>query len=106
MNRIQFYVVTGFAALLFILVVSDIVLAHKVSSQQIQAQQDQQILSQGQQVQQNLRALLTRMGNDLQKTGDQGMKDLLTRQQISIKGSGSGTNATDSSAAPSAPSTH
>lgn len=100
MNRIQFYVVIGLSALLFLLVLTDILLAHKVSYQQAQLTQAQQIVTQGQGITQNLRALLNRLASDVQKTGDQGIKDLLARQQISIKPN-DGANDANPQAAPS-----
>ena len=67
----------------------------------------QQALTQGQTLQQNLRQLALRLYSDSQKTGDQGLKDILARQQISFKSNDTGsTNATDMPAAPSSSSTH
>jgi hypothetical protein len=102
MNRIQFYVLTGLSVLLALLIIVDIVMAHKTSGEAAELSQAQQICSQGQQVAQNLRALLNRIQFDLGKTGDQGIKDLLARQQISFKtNDGANTNSTQNPSAPS-----
>jgi uncharacterized protein YpmS len=105
MNRIQFFVLTGLSSLLFLLLVGNILLSLKVSNQQIQTSQIQQALSQGQTISTNLRQLAIRLYTDAQKTGDPGLKDLLTRQQISFKandttGAGTGTPADASNTTP------
>ena len=85
MNRIQFFVLTGLSSLLLLLLIGNVLLSLKVSNEQTQTAQIQQALTQGQTIATNLRQLALRIYSDAGKTGDQGLKDLLARQQITFK---------------------
>jgi len=102
MNRIQFFVLTGLSSLIVLLLVGHIFLTRQSNFEQNRLAAAQQAINQGQAFQGNLKQLALRIVQDSQKTGDQGLKDLLTRQQISFNPTPE-TNSTDSIAP--APST-
>jgi hypothetical protein len=83
MNRIQFFILTGLSSLIFLLLIGHIFLVRQTNFQQNRAAAAQQIVNQGQIFQGNLKQLAVRIYQDSQKSGDQGLKDLLARQQIS-----------------------
>ena len=97
MNRIQFFVLTGLSSLVLLLLVGNLFLARETGIAQGQLAAAQQNINQGQAFATNWKQLATRIAQDSQKTQDQGLKDILTRQQITIN---QNTNATDSPAAP------
>lgn len=101
MNRIQFFVLTGMSSLVVLLLVGHIFLVRETNYEQNRLAQAQQAITQGQAFQNNLKQLAVRIFQDSQKSGDQGLKDLLTRQQISYTPGPQGTNATESPAIPS-----
>jgi len=82
MNRIQFFVLTGLSSLIGLLLIGHIFLVRQTNLEQNRLAYAQQIVSQGQGYQSNLKQLALRIYQDSQKTQDQGLKDLLTRQQI------------------------
>ena len=98
MNRIQFFVLTGLSCLVLLLLVGNLFLLRQTGMAQSQLAADQQAITQGQAFATNWKQLATRIIQDSQKTQDQGLKDILTRQQITYT---AGTNATESPAAPS-----
>jgi hypothetical protein len=103
MNRIQFFVLTGLASLVLLLLVGHIFLVRQANFEQNRLAQAQQIVNQAQSFQGNLKQLAVRIFQDSQKTQDPGLKELLERQQIKYTPS-SETNETALPAAPS--STH
>jgi len=111
MNRIQFFILTGLSSLVVLLLVGDIFLVRETNFQQNRSAYAQQIVNQGQTFQGNLKQLATRIFQDSQKNGgDQGLKDLLARQQITWTPSPEGANvegpAPANTPAPAAPATH
>jgi hypothetical protein len=107
MNRIQFFVLTGLSSLVVLLLIGHIVLVRQVGIDQTILNQAQQRVNQGQTFQSNLKQLAVRIFQDSQKAGgDQGLKDLLTRQQISYNPSPAGTNGGEQSIPPAASSNH
>jgi hypothetical protein len=106
MNRIQFFVLTGLSSLVVLLLIGQIFLARQAGYEQNRLQAAQQVITQGQAFQSNLKQLAVRIFQDSQKTQDQGLKDLLTRQQISYTPNAE-TNSTENPMAPTpAPATH
>ncbi len=105
MNRIQFWVLIGLSSLVSLLLILHIILGHLAGYEQARYSQAQQIVSQGQASQAILKQLAVRIFQDSQKTGDQGLKDLMTRQEISYK-PGTETNAADTATPAPAPTTH
>ncbi len=83
MNRIQFFVLVGLSSLVVLLLVGHIALVRQTNFEQNRLAAAQQVINQGQTFQGNLKQLAVRIFQDSQKTGDQGLKDLLQRQQIS-----------------------
>ena len=85
MNRIQFFVLTGLSSLVVLLLIGHIFLVRSTNFEQNRLAYAQQVINQGQTAQGNLKQLAIRIYQDSQRTNDQGLKDLLTRQQISYK---------------------
>ena len=100
MNRIQFFVLTGLSSLILVLLVGHVFLVRQTNFEQIRLAQAQQVINQGQTFQGNLKQLAVRISQDSQKTGDQGLKDLLTRQQISYNPAPEGPNGAEPSVPP------
>jgi predicted PurR-regulated permease PerM len=98
MNRIQFFVLTGLSSLLLILLVGHIFIVYEANLAQNRLALAQQMVNQAQTAQANLKQLAVRIYQDSQKSNDQGLKDILTRQQITYS-SGPATDGT----APPAP---
>jgi hypothetical protein len=82
MNRIQFFVLTGLSSLVVLLLIGHVFLTRQTNFEQNRLAQAQQVINQGQTFQANLKQLAVRIYQDSQKSGDQGLKDLLARQQI------------------------
>jgi len=97
MNRIQFFVLTGLASVLALLLIGQIALSYSVGHAQGQWTQDQQAVQQGSIFQNDLKQLAVRVYSDSTRSNDPGLKDLLARQQITYTPS---TNATETPAAP------
>jgi hypothetical protein len=97
MNRIQFFVLTGLSSLVAVLLVGHIFLTRQCNYEQNRLAQAQQVINQGQSFQGNLKQLAVRIYQDSQKTGDQGLKDLLARQQITYNSAPEGAPAPESS---------
>jgi hypothetical protein len=100
MNRIQFFVLTGMSSLVVLLLIGQIFLVREATYEQNRLGLAQQNITQAQAFQANLKQLAVRIFQDSQKSGDQGLKDLLARQQISYTPGPQSTNATESPAAP------
>jgi len=98
MNRIQFFVLTGLSSILALLLLGQIALSFSVGHSQNEWTRDQAIVQQGNIFQNDLKQLAVRIYSDSTRSTDQGLKDLLARQQITYTPS---TNATETPAAPS-----
>jgi len=106
MNRIQFFVLTGLSSLVVLLLLGNILLIRQNNFEQNRLAAAQQVVTQGQSLQGNLKQLALRIYQDSQRTQDPGLKELLDRQQIKIN-AGPQTPPPAESPAPSpAPSTH
>jgi len=92
MNRIQFWILNGLAGLLIVLFILQIVLVRSAIYEQNQVALAQQALQQGQAFQGNLKQLAMRIVQVSQQTNDQGLKDILARQQITFTPQGADTN--------------
>jgi hypothetical protein len=97
MNRIQFFILIGLSSIVVLLLLGHIYLVRKVGIDQAILNQAQQRVNQGQSYQSNLKQLAVRIYQDSQKTQDQGLKDLLARQQITYNPTPEGASAPDSS---------
>jgi hypothetical protein len=106
MNRIQFFILTGLSSLIALLLIGHIFLVRQSNYEQALFGQAQQIVNQGQASQAMIKQLALRIFQDSQKTQDQGLKDLLTRQQITYTPSPDSTNSTDSPVLPTPSPTH
>jgi hypothetical protein len=110
MNRIQFFVLTGLSSLILCLLIGHIFLVRQANFEQNRLAQAQQVINQGQAFQGNLKQLAVRIYQDSQKSGDQGLKDLLTRQQITYNPQPEGTNGAEPTIPPApannTPATH
>jgi len=105
MNRIQFFVLTGLSSLVVVLLIGHIFLTRQTNFEQNRLAQAQQVINQGQTFQGNLKQLAVRIFQDSQKSGDQGLKDLLARQQITYNPAPEGPNGAEPTVPP-APTTH
>ncbi len=104
MNRIQFFVLTGLSSLVVLLLIVHIMLVRQTNFEQNRLAAAQQVINQGQGLKGNLQQLAVRIYQDSQKTQDPGLKELLTRQQITYSPGAEGVNA-NTPPAPPAPST-
>ena len=102
MNRIQFFVLTGLSSLVVLLLIGHILLVRQTNFEQNRLAAAQQAINQGQAFQGSLKQLAVRIYQDSQKTQDQGLKDLLERQQIKYN-PGPETAAPSETPAPSNP---
>jgi len=84
MNRIQFWILIGASSLIVLLLLLQVVFARGAAYSQARNAQAQQILAQGQTCSTRLGQLAGRVYQLSQSTGDQGLKDLLTRQQLTF----------------------
>ena len=98
MNRNEFLIVTGLSGLVFVLLVLQIVFVRTANYDQARVMQAQQYINQGQVCLNNLQKVAMRTAQLSQTTGDQGLKDLMVRQQIAI---GPAPSQTPSESAPS-----
>ena len=103
MNRIQFFVLTGLSSLLALLAIGHIALSVEVGHGQANWAAAQQAVQQGSVFQNDLKQLAVRIYSDSQHSGDAGLKDLLSRQQITYNPP---TNSTETPAAPANTPTH
>jgi uncharacterized membrane protein YcaP (DUF421 family) len=101
MNRNEFLIVTGLSALVAALLIVQIVFVRMANYDQLRAMQAQQIINQGQVSLKNLQQVALRTAQLSQQTGDQGLKDLMARQQIAI-GPAQNQSSSESAPAPSA----
>jgi hypothetical protein len=110
MNRIQFWLLISLSSLVVIFLVAQAGLAVWSERVQVRLLAAQQAIQQGRACDQRWRQLVGRVVEVSQKTQDQGLKDLLNRQGITVKvnpnpdaSSGSAPPASPSPAAPAAP---
>jgi DNA-binding transcriptional regulator of glucitol operon len=96
MNRIQFFVLTGLSSLIVLLLIGHIFLTRASNFEVNQLSQAQQVINQGQAFQGNLQRLAGTIYQDSVKTGDQGLKDILARNEISVSNPPVSTNSPDS----------
>jgi len=88
MNRIQFFVLTGLSSLVVLLLLGHILLVRETNYQQNQLVAAQQVINQGQAAANMLRQVAMKIVSDAQTKNDQGLKDLLQRQQITFTPNG------------------
>jgi predicted negative regulator of RcsB-dependent stress response len=101
MKRIEFFILTGLSSLVVLLLIGHIFLVRQAAFEQNRLSVAQQIVTEGQTAQNNLKQVAIRIYQDSQKTQDQALKDLMTRQQISFKPTESATSApADTTTAP------
>jgi hypothetical protein len=97
MNRIQFFVLTGLSSLVALLLAGHIALDYQVGKAQNTVLHVRQLISQGEVASNGLQRLGSLIGQEGQRTGDQALKEMLTRQQLNYIPA---TNATETPAAP------
>jgi hypothetical protein len=102
MNRIQFWVLLSLASLIFIFLVAQAGLSVWSQRLQVRAFGVQQQIQEGRACDQRWRQLVTRIVEVNQKAQDQGLKDVLTRQGITVRAAPSDSSA-PASPPPSAP---
>jgi len=102
MNRNEFLIVTSLSGLVVILLIAQIVLARMANADQTRVMQAQQYINQGQVCLKNLQQVAMRTAQLSQQKDDQGLKDLMARQQISI-GAPPSQSSGSSPAVPPAP---
>lgn len=98
MNRIQFWVLVTLSSLVVFLLALQAVFAVFSQHMQVQAAYAQQAIQQGRAYDQRWRQLIERIAEVSQKSQDQGLKDILTRQGITVKVAP--PSSSDSGAAP------
>ena len=100
MNRTYFWTLTCLSSLIAVLLILQIFFVYLTKRDQVLLIQRQQIVNEGQAYDLHVRQVAARIYQVSQQTQDQGLKDLLTRQQISIAPSADGsTNAEPAAAA-------
>ncbi len=90
MNRYQFWSLTGLSSLVVLLLLLQTLLVRQASYEQNRIALAQQAINQGNAFGTNLKQLAMRIIQVSQQTQDQGLKDLLVRQQISFTPSSEG----------------
>jgi hypothetical protein len=112
MNRIQFFTLIVLSSLVTVLLLGQIFLERQTNYEQNRLGLASQAVNQGQAFQTNLKQLAIRILQVSKQTGDPGLQDLLTRNQItytqnaSPDGASSGSSTPASSPASTAPYTH
>ncbi len=106
MNRIQFLVLTTLSGLVALLLVLNIFLVRWTNFEQNRLAAAQQVVTQGQAFEGNLKQLAIRILQDSQKTQDPGLKEILDRQQIKFTPNADGSAAGDNSSVTPAPAAH
>ena len=85
MNRIQFWVLVTLSSLVIIFLALQAVFAVFSQHMQIQVAYAQQAIQQGRAYDQRWRQLIERIVEVSQKSQDQGLKDILTRQGVTVR---------------------
>jgi hypothetical protein len=106
MNRTQFFVLTGLCSLVFLLLAGHIWLEWQVARDQAVLTEAQRQITQAQTFQAPLKQLAVRIFNDSQKSQDQALKDLLTRNDIKYTPPPAGAAAGQTPAATGPATTH
>lgn len=106
MNRIQFFILTSLSGLVALLLVLNIFLVRSTNFEQNRLAAAQQVVTQGQAFEGNLKQLAIRIFQDSQKTQDPGLKEILDRQQIKFTPNADNSGGTDNSSATPAPAAH
>jgi len=104
MNRIQFLIVTSASGLLALLLLSHILLVRQNNFAQNRLLAAQQFVTQAHGIEGNLKQLALRIYQLGQQSQDQGLKDLLVRQQITFTQNQNAGAASAPAATPSQPS--
>ena len=105
MNRTQFLILTSLSGVVVFLLVILTWLERINNGEQARIATAQQIVTQGQAVEGNLKQLAIRIFQDSQKTQDPGLKEILDRQQIKFTPNADNSGGDSSSTTP-APATH
>jgi hypothetical protein len=100
MNRIQFWILVTLSSLVFVFQGLQAVFSIFSQRMQIQVAYAQQAIQQGRTCDLRWRQLIERIAEVSQKTQDQGLKDILTRQGVTVKVTPS-SSSSESGAAPS-----
>src|SRR5277367_2199312 len=104
MNRNEFLIVTCLSALVAILLIVQVVVARMAGYEQTQVYRAQQYISQGEVCLKNLKQVALRTAQLSQQKDDQGLKDLMARNQIAIGNPNQGADGS-AQAAPAPEST-
>lgn len=102
MNRTYFWILTFLSCLIAVLLVTQIILGRITANDRILLAKRQELINTGQTCDRQAREVATRIYQLAQQTQDQGLKDIMTRQQIVV--SPASTNAAP--AATPAPASH
>lgn len=94
------------SGLIVVLLLAQILLARQNNFEQNRLSQAQQIVTQAQGFQANLKQLAMRIYQLSQQTQDQGLKDLLVRQQITFNSNQSSGNGSSSPSETTPSTTH
>jgi hypothetical protein len=84
MNRIQFWVLTGLSSVVVLFLILQVIFVRMAQYEQARVMAARQVIQEGQQCDVRLRQLAGRVYQLSQQTQDAGLKDLLTRQQITV----------------------
>lgn len=103
MHRLQFFSLIALSCLVTLLLLAQILLVRQTNFEQNRLALASQAVNQGQAFQANLKQLAIRILQVSQKTGDPGLQELLTRNQITYTPN-SDNNSSEAAPAP-APST-
>jgi len=99
MNRTYFWILTCMGSLIALLLILQIIFVRMTNYDQALLLERQQFINQGEQSEVHLRQLAARIYQVSQQTQDQGLKDLLVRQQITITPNTDGSTNADSTPA-------
>ena len=89
MNRVQFWILLSASSLIVILLLLQLFFARSSAYQQARLLQAQQVVNDGRTCEVRVRELAQRIYQVSQQTQDQGLKDLLARQNITVTGGAS-----------------
>lgn len=100
MNRNEFLIATSLSSLVVILLIAQIVLVRMANTDQNQVMGARQYISQGEVCLKNLQQVALRTAQLAQQKDDQGLKDVMARQSISISAPPSQASGSSAAAAP------
>jgi hypothetical protein len=100
MNRLQFIIVTSLSGVIALCIFVQIILVRMSATDELNVQKAQATLQQGQLCYTRLQQIAGRVAQLAQSQNDQVLKDLLTRQNITIKPPGSDGSAPAGASAP------